>query len=208
MWITNSGEAEIFLVFANLDPSKGYKGITCFVVEIAKKETKLGIRASSTCVLNFDDVKVPAENVLGEIGKGYKYAIEILNEGRIGIAAQMLGLAEGAFDQTMPYLNQRKQFGKPIAEFQGMQFQYAQIAMEIEAARLLTYNAARLKEEGKNFVSFMLHRLLSALHHAALNGWVVLVLLGNSQSKSSTVTARLVPSMKVLATFNSRPLPR
>ncbi|RKP06036.1 acyl-CoA dehydrogenase/oxidase [Thamnocephalis sphaerospora] len=158
MWITNSGEADVFLVFANLDPSKGYKGITCFVVEkewgvqIAKKESKLGIRASSTCVLNFDDVKVPAENVLGEIGKGYKYAIEILNEGRIGIAAQMLGLAEGAFDQTMPYLNQRKQFGKPIAEFQGLQFQYAQVAMEIEAARLLTYNAARLKEQGKVFV--------------------------------------------------------
>ncbi|KAL1925917.1 hypothetical protein VTP01DRAFT_7195 [Rhizomucor pusillus] len=158
MWITNSGEADIFLVFANLDPSKGYKGITCFVVEkdmgvqIAKKESKLGIRASSTCVLNFDDVKVPKENVLGEIGKGYKYAIEILNEGRIGIAAQMIGLAQGAYDIALPYLFQRKQFNSFIGDFQGMQHQYAQIAVEIEAARLLTYNAARLKEEGRNFI--------------------------------------------------------
>ncbi|TPX31134.1 hypothetical protein SmJEL517_g05443 [Synchytrium microbalum] len=158
MWITNSGEAEIFLVFANVDPSKGYKGITCFIVEkemgvqIAKKESKLGIRASSTCVLNFDEMKVPAANVLGEIGKGYKYAIEILNEGRIGIAAQMLGLAQGAFDAAMPYTFQRKQFGQAIGDYQGMQHQYAQVAVEIEAARLLTYNAARLKEEGKPFV--------------------------------------------------------
>ncbi|KAI9596166.1 acyl-CoA dehydrogenase/oxidase [Syncephalis fuscata] len=149
MWITNSAEADIFLVFANVDPSKGYKGITCFVVEkdwgvkVAKKESKLGIRASSTCVLNFDDVKVPEENVL---------AIEILNEGRIGIAAQMVGLAQGAFDATMPYLFQRKQFGKHLGDFQGLQFQYAQIATDIEAARLLTYNAARMKEEGKAFI--------------------------------------------------------
>ncbi|KAI7852404.1 acyl-CoA dehydrogenase/oxidase [Circinella umbellata] len=158
MWITNSGEADIFLVFANVDPSKGYKGITCFVVEkemgveIAKKESKLGIRASSTCVLNFDDIKVPKENVLGEVGKGYKYAIEILNEGRIGIAAQMLGIAQGAYDIALPYLFQRKQFNTHIGDFQGMQHQYAQIAMEIEAARLLTYNAARMKEEGRNFI--------------------------------------------------------
>ncbi|KAJ3098684.1 hypothetical protein HDU97_003801 [Phlyctochytrium planicorne] len=158
MWITNSYEADIFLVFANIDPSKGYKGITCFIVEkdmgvkIAKKEIKLGIRASSTCGLSFDDIKVPAENVLGEVGKGYKYAIEILNEGRIGIAAQMLGLAQGVFDEALPYMFQRKQFGTLIGDFQGMQFQYAQIAMEIEAARLLTYNAARLKEQGKDFV--------------------------------------------------------
>ncbi|PVU90428.1 hypothetical protein BB559_004630 [Furculomyces boomerangus] len=154
MWITNSNEAEIFLVFANVDPSKGYKGITCFVVEkemgvkIMKKEKKLGIRASSTCSLNFEDIKVPQSNVLGEVGKGYKIAIEILNEGRIGIAAQMLGIAQGAFDYTLPYLFQRKQFGSEIGNFQGMQHQYAQIATEIEAARLLTYNAARLKEEG------------------------------------------------------------
>ncbi|KAG0229960.1 hypothetical protein BGX31_006017 [Mortierella sp. GBA43] len=158
MWITNSGEAEIFLVFANVAPEKGYKGITCFVVEksmgvkINKKESKLGIRASSTCTLNFDDVVVPASNILGEVGKGYKYAIEILNEGRIGIAAQMLGLAQGAFDATMPYLFQRKQFGQTIGSFQGLQHQYAQIAVDIEAARLLTYNAARLKEQGKSFV--------------------------------------------------------
>jgi alkylation response protein AidB-like acyl-CoA dehydrogenase len=158
MWITNSGEAEIFLVFANADPSKGYKGITCFVVEksmgiqVGKKEDKLGIRASSTCSLTFEDVRVPASNILGEYGKGYKYAIEILNEGRIGIAAQMLGLAQGVFDQTLPYLFERKQFGEAIGNFQGMQHQYAQAATEIEAARLLTYNAARLKDEGRPFV--------------------------------------------------------
>ncbi|CEI86040.1 Putative Acyl-CoA dehydrogenase [Rhizopus microsporus] len=158
MWITNSGEADFFLVFANVDPSKGYKGITCFIVtkdmgvQIAKKESKLGIRASSTCVLNFDDVIVPKENILGEVGKGYKYAIEILNEGRIGIAAQMIGLAQGAYDIALPYLFQRKQFGQFIGDFQAMQHQYAQIAVEIEAARLLTYNAARLKEEGKSFI--------------------------------------------------------
>ncbi|GAA5807508.1 hypothetical protein MFLAVUS_000871 [Mucor flavus] len=158
MWITNSAEADIFLVFANVDPSKGYKGITCFIVEksmgveVAKKESKLGIRASSTCVLNFDEIRVPKENILGEVGKGYKYAIEILNEGRIGIAAQMIGTAQGAFDLALPYLFQRKQFGQYIGDFQAMQHQYAQIATEIEAARLLTYNAARLKEEGKSFV--------------------------------------------------------
>ncbi|KAF8323800.1 putative acyl-CoA dehydrogenase short-branched chain precursor [Clavulina sp. PMI_390] len=160
MWITNSYEAEIFLVFANVDPSKGYKGITCFIVDkdmgvqIAKKEEKLGIRASSTCSLNFDDVKVPIENVMGgeeAIGKGYKIAIEILNEGRIGIAAQMIGLAQGAFDKAVTYAFQRKQFGKVIGEFQGMGFQFAEIATEIEAAKLLTYNAARRKEEGKSF---------------------------------------------------------
>ncbi|KAF9969203.1 hypothetical protein BGZ73_008554 [Actinomortierella ambigua] len=158
MWITNSGEADIFLVFANVAPEKGYKGITCFVVEksmgvkVGKKESKLGIRASSTCTLNFDDVRVPASNILGEVGKGYKYAIEILNEGRIGIAAQMLGLAQGVYDVTLPYLFQRKQFGTLIGQFQGMQQQYAQIAVDIEAARLLTYNAARLKEQGRPFV--------------------------------------------------------
>ncbi|GAA5904681.1 hypothetical protein JCM6882_008345 [Rhodosporidiobolus microsporus] len=157
MWITNSAEAEIFLVFATLDASKGYKGISCFVVEkdmgieIAKKEKKLGIRASSTCTLNFDDVKVPAENLVGEEGVGYKYAIEILNEGRVGIAAQMVGLAQGAFDKAVPYTFERKQFGQPVGSFQGMQFQFAQVATEIEAARLLTYNAARLKEQGHVF---------------------------------------------------------
>ncbi|KIY45146.1 acyl-CoA dehydrogenase NM domain-like protein [Fistulina hepatica ATCC 64428] len=153
MWITNAYEAEVFLIFATIDPSKGYKGITCFVatkdmgVQIAKKEEKLGIRASSTCVLNFDDLRVPAENLIGGEGLGYKIAIEILNEGRIGIAAQMLGLAQGAFDRAVPYTYERKQFGQPVGTFQGMAFQIAQAAIDIEAARLLTYNAARLKEQ-------------------------------------------------------------
>ncbi|KAJ7672120.1 acyl-CoA dehydrogenase/oxidase [Mycena rosella] len=157
MWITNSYEAEIFLIFANIDPSKGYKGITCFVatkdmgIQIAKKEQKLGIRASSTCTLNFDDLKIPAENVIGGEGKGYKIAIEILNEGRIGIAAQMLGLAQGAFNKAVPYTYSRSQFGQPVGTFQGMAFQIAQAAIDIESARLLTYNAARRKEEGKSF---------------------------------------------------------
>jgi len=159
MWITNAGEAEIFLVQANLDPSKGYKGITCFIVErgmegfeVGKKENKLGIRASSTCPLTFTDVVVPKENVLGEIGKGYRYAIEILNEGRIGIAAQCLGMAQGAMDATLPYLHERKQFGQYIGDFQAMQHQVSQCAVEIEAARLLTYNAARKKMNGESFV--------------------------------------------------------
>ncbi|KAJ7099331.1 acyl-CoA oxidase [Mycena belliarum] len=157
MWITNSFEAEIFLIFANIDPSKGYKGITCFVatkdmgIQIAKKEQKLGIRASSTCTLNFDDMRVPAENIIGGEGKGYKIAIEILNEGRIGIAAQMLGLAQGAFNKAVPYTYSRQQFGQPVGTFQGMAFQIAQAAIDIESARLLTYNAARRKEEGKTF---------------------------------------------------------
>lgn len=158
MWITNSGEAEIFLVFANLHPEKGYKGITCFVVEksmgvqVGKKEDKLGIRASSTCPLTFEDVRVPKSNVLGQVGLGYKYAIEILNEGRIGIGAQMIGLAQGALNHTLPYIFQRKQFGTRIGDFQAVQHQYAQAAVDIEAARLLVYNAARLKEEGKSFI--------------------------------------------------------
>ncbi|KAI0272782.1 putative acyl-CoA dehydrogenase short-branched chain precursor [Gloeopeniophorella convolvens] len=157
MWITNSYEAEIFLIFANVDPSKGYKGITCFIatkdmgIQIAKKEQKLGIRASSTCTLNFDDLKIPAENVIGGEGKGYKIAIEILNEGRIGIAAQMVGLAQGAFDKAVPYTYERKQFGQPVGTFQGMAFQIAQAAIDLETARLLTYNAARRKEEGRDF---------------------------------------------------------
>jgi short/branched chain acyl-CoA dehydrogenase len=158
MWITNSYEADTFLVFANVDPSKGYKGITCFIVEkgmgiqIAKKEKKLGIRASSTCVISFDNVRVPGENVLGKVGEGYKYAISILNEGRIGIASQMVGLAQGAVDAAAPYTFQRKQFGTLIGDFQGMQFQLAQVQTEIEAARLMTYNAARLKENNKPFI--------------------------------------------------------
>lgn len=160
MWITNSMEADFFIVFANLDPAKGYKGITAFVVEkgtpgfsIAKKEKKLGIRASSTCVLNFDDVKIPKENLLGERGQGYKYAISLLNEGRIGIAAQMTGLALGAFENAVRYVwNDRKQFGSLVGEFQGMQHQIAQSYTEITAARHLVYNAARKKEAGEDFV--------------------------------------------------------
>jgi alkylation response protein AidB-like acyl-CoA dehydrogenase len=159
LWITNAAESSLFVVFANVDPEKGYKGITAFLVErgfpgfsVGKKEDKLGIRASSTCELLLDDCEVPEENVLGEVGKGYKIAIEALNEGRIGIGAQMLGLAEGAFAQAMSYMRERVQFGKAIAEFQGMQFQYARVALEIEAARLLVYNAARLKDAGQPFV--------------------------------------------------------
>ncbi|KAM3439076.1 hypothetical protein MY4824_002880 [Beauveria thailandica] len=160
MWITNSMEAGFFIVFANLDPSKGYKGITAFIVDkdtpgfsIAKKEKKLGIRASSTCVLNFDDVVVPKENLLGEAGQGYKYAIGILNEGRIGIAAQMTGLALGAFENAVRYVwNDRRQFGSLVGEFQGMQHQIAQSYTEIAAARALVYNAARKKEAGEDFV--------------------------------------------------------
>jgi alkylation response protein AidB-like acyl-CoA dehydrogenase len=159
LWITNAHESSLFIVFANVDPEKGYKGITAFLVErsfagfsVGKKEDKLGIRASSTCELMLDDCEVPEENVIGEVGRGYKIAIEALNEGRIGIGAQMLGLAEGAFAQALTYMRERVQFGKPIAEFQGMQFQYARVAMEIEAARLLVYNAARLKDAGQPFV--------------------------------------------------------
>ncbi|KAG5986119.1 hypothetical protein E4U54_005606 [Claviceps lovelessii] len=160
MWITNANEAGLFIVFANLDPSKGYRGITAFLVEkstpgfaIAKKEKKLGIRASSTCVLTFDDVRVPKENLLGQPGHGYKYAIGLLNEGRIGIAAQMTGLALGAFENAARYVwNDRKQFGSLVGEFQGMQHQMAQSWTEIAAARALVYNAARKKEAGEDFV--------------------------------------------------------
>uniref|UniRef100_A0A669D6H7 Short/branched chain specific acyl-CoA dehydrogenase, mitochondrial n=1 Tax=Oreochromis niloticus TaxID=8128 RepID=A0A669D6H7_ORENI len=159
MWISNAEHAGVFLVMANVDLSAGYRGITCFIVdrdteglEIGKKENKLGLRASSTCPLNFDNIKVPEKNILGEVGHGYKYAIGMLNEGRIGIAAQMLGLAQGCFDHTVPYTRQRVQFGKRIFDFQGMQHQIAHVATQIEAARLLTYNAARLKEAGRTFI--------------------------------------------------------
>ena len=160
LWITNGNEADLFIVFANLNPDAGYRGITAFVVErgapgftVGKKEDKLGIRASSTCELVFEDCRVPSANVLGEPGKGYKVAIETLNEGRIGIGAQMVGLAQGALDHTIRYIRERKQFGKTIAEFQGVQFQIARAAMEIEASRLLVYNAARLRESGQPFLT-------------------------------------------------------
>jgi len=159
IWISNAEHAGVFFVMANVDPSKGYKGITCFIVdgatpgiEVGAPEDKLGIRASSTCPMSFTDVKVPAANILGEVGQGYRYAIEILNEGRIGIAAQMLGLAEGAYASVMPYCFERSQFGTLIGDFQAMQHQYSDIATDIETARLLVYNAARLKETGEDFV--------------------------------------------------------
>jgi alkylation response protein AidB-like acyl-CoA dehydrogenase len=159
LWITNSKEAGVFLLFATVDPSAGYKGITCFILEkefpgftIGKKEDKLGIRASSTCELILEDCHVPKENVVGEVGKGYKIAIETLNEGRIGIGAQMMGVAHGAWQYAARYAQERKQFGKSLSEFQGIQFQIAQMATEIEAARLMVYNAARLKDAGVRFV--------------------------------------------------------
>jgi alkylation response protein AidB-like acyl-CoA dehydrogenase len=160
LWITNAAEAGLFLVFANVNPEAGYKGITAFLVErdfpgfaVGKKEDKLGIRASSTCELILDSCQVPKANVLGEVGKGYKIAIETLNEGRIGIGAQMLGLAQGALNHALAYAKQRKQFGKAIAEFQGVQFELAEMAVQVEATRLMVYNAARLRDAGLPYVT-------------------------------------------------------
>jgi alkylation response protein AidB-like acyl-CoA dehydrogenase len=157
LWITNGAEAGVFVVFANADPSAGYRGITAFIIErgfngfkVGKKEDKLGIRASSTVELLLDNCEVPDENVLGPVGQGYKIAIDTLNGGRVGIGAQMIGVAQGALNATIKYLNERKQFGKALAEFQGIQFQVAQAATDLEAARLMVYNAARLKEAGKD----------------------------------------------------------
>src|SRR5918999_26389 len=159
LWITNGNEAGLFIVFANANPEAGYRGITAFVVEkgfegfsVGKKENKLGIRASSTTEIILDGCKVPKENVLGEFGKGYKVSIETLNEGRIGIGAQMIGLARGAFEAALSYTSEREQFGKSINQFQGVQFQLAELAVELEAARLMVYNAARLKDAGRPFV--------------------------------------------------------
>jgi alkylation response protein AidB-like acyl-CoA dehydrogenase len=159
LWITNGKESNLFIVITTVDPTAGYKGITAFIVEkgfpgftVGKKEDKLGIRASSTTELIFEDCKVPKENLLGEVGKGYKVAIETLNEGRIGIAAQMLGLAQGAFEAAVKYSQERKQFGQPISSFQGVQFQLAQMATEITALRLVVYNAARMKDAGYSFL--------------------------------------------------------
>jgi short/branched chain acyl-CoA dehydrogenase len=160
LWITNAAEAGFFLLFANVNPEQGYKGITAFLVErdfagfqVGKKEDKLGIRASSTCELILDGCRVPKDNVVGEVGKGYKIAIETLNEGRIGIGAQMLGLAQGALDHALAYAQQRKQFGKPIADFQGVQFELAEMAVDVEATRLMVYNAARLHDAGRPFLT-------------------------------------------------------
>jgi alkylation response protein AidB-like acyl-CoA dehydrogenase len=160
LWITNASEAGLYLLFANANPEAGHRGITCFLVErgfpgfqVGKKEDKLGIRASSTCELILDDCIVPAANVLGEVGKGYKIAIETLNEGRIAIGAQMTGLAQGALDHALSYARERRQFGKPIADFQGVQFALAEMAMQVEASRLLVYNAARLRLADRPFVT-------------------------------------------------------
>ena len=160
LWITNAAEAGLFLLFATVNPEAGYKGITAFLVErefpgfqVGKKEDKLGIRASSTCELILDECRVPKENVVGEVGKGYKIAIETLNEGRIGIGAQMTGLAQGALEHAIAYAKERKQFGKPISEFQGVQFDLAEMAVEVEAARLMVYNAARLRDAKLPFVA-------------------------------------------------------
>lgn len=159
LWITNAFEAQVFLVFANVDPSKGYKGITGFIVErsfpgfkVGKKEDKLGIRASSTCELIFENCEVPKENIIGDAGKGYKIAIETLNEGRIGIGAQMVGISQGAYEATVNYIKSREQFGKPIGEFQGVQFQLSEMRCMLETSRLLVYNAARLKDGKQDFV--------------------------------------------------------
>jgi alkylation response protein AidB-like acyl-CoA dehydrogenase len=160
LWITNGNEADMFIVFANVNPDAGYRGITAFIVDrgtpgftVGKKEDKLGIRASSTCELIFEDCVVPRSQILGEVGKGYKVAIETLNEGRIGIGAQMLGLAQGALDHTIRYIKERKQFGKAIGEFQGVQFQIARMATDVEATRLLVYNCARLRDAGLPFLT-------------------------------------------------------
>ncbi len=159
LWITNGNEATVFIVFASVDLAKGYKGITAFLVEkgmpgftIGKKEDKLGIRASSTTELLFNNCEIPATNILGEVGKGYKIAIETLNEGRIGIGAQMLGIAQGAYEAALNYTKSREQFGKSIATFQGVQFQLAEMRVDLEAARLMVYNAARLKDSGQDFI--------------------------------------------------------
>jgi alkylation response protein AidB-like acyl-CoA dehydrogenase len=159
LWITNGNEAGLYLVFATVDPEAGYRGITAFLVprdtpgfSVGKKEDKLGIRASSTTEILFENCRIPASAVMGEVGKGYKIAIETLNEGRIGIGAQMVGLAQGALDHSLKYVKEREQFGRPIGDFQGVQFQIAEMATQIEAARLLVYNAARLKDAGQDFL--------------------------------------------------------
>jgi len=195
MWITNANEAEIFIIFANVNPELGYKGITAFVVEkefegfsVGKKEDKLGIRASSTCELILENCKVPKENVLGEVGKGYKVAIETLNEGRIGIGAQMIGLAQGSFDYGLNFSKERVQFGKPISEFQGMQFQIAQAATELEGARLMVYNAARMKDAGMNFIKqAAMAKLFSSQLAQKIASLMVEVMGGNGFTKEFPV---------------------
>jgi alkylation response protein AidB-like acyl-CoA dehydrogenase len=195
LWITNGNEATVFIVFANIDQSKGYKGITAFIVEkgmagftVGKKEDKLGIRASSTTELLFNNCEVPAANVLGEVGKGYKIAIETLNEGRIGIGAQMLGIAQGAYEAALNYTKSREQFGKSIATFQGVQFQLAQMRTELEAARLMVYNAARLKDSGQDFIeSAAMAKLYSSKAAEKITSLAVDLFGGNGFTKEYPV---------------------
>jgi alkylation response protein AidB-like acyl-CoA dehydrogenase len=195
LWITNGNEADLFIVFATVNPDAGYRGITAFLVErgmggftVGKKEDKLGIRASSTCELIFEDCRVPRAHVLGEIGKGYKVAIETLNEGRIGIGAQMIGLARGALDHAIKYTKDRKQFGKAIAEFQGVQFQLARAAADVEAARLTVYNAARLRDAGRPFlIEAAICKLLSSEVAERVSSLAVNLLGGNGFVKEYPV---------------------
>ncbi len=195
LWITNGSEAELFVVFATVDPSRGYKGITGFIVErgtpgftVGKKEDKLGIRASSTTELIFENCVVPAENVVGEVGKGYKVAIETLNAGRIGIGAQMVGVAQGALDATVKYVQERQQFGQPIGAFQAVQFQLAQAATELEAARLLVYNAARLRDAGEpHMVEGAMAKLYSSQAAERITGLCVELFGGYGYTKEYPV---------------------
>ena len=187
LWITNAGEAGVFAVFANADKSKGYKGITCFLVEreaegfsVSKKEDKLGIRASSTCEIVLEGVRVPKSRVLGEVGKGYKVAIETLNEGRIGIGAQMVGLAQGALDYVIAYTGEREQFGKPISANQGVQFQLAEMATQIHASRLLVYDAARRRDAKQDFVTEACYAKLFASRAAEFCASMAVNLLGGN----------------------------
>ncbi|MBL7543967.1 MAG: acyl-CoA dehydrogenase [Bdellovibrionaceae bacterium] len=195
LWITNAAHANIFIVFANTDFSKGYKGITAFVVEksfpgfkVGKKEDKLGIRASSTCELLFENCEVPVSNVLGEVGKGYKIAIETLNEGRIGIGAQMVGIAQGAYEATLNYVRTREQFGKKLSDFQGVQFQLAEMRVSLEAARLMVYNAARLKDSGQDFIeSAAMAKLYSSRAAEKISSMAIDLFGGNGFTKEYPV---------------------
>jgi alkylation response protein AidB-like acyl-CoA dehydrogenase len=195
LWITNGKEANVFIVFANVDASKGYKGITAFLVEksfpgfkVGKKEDKLGIRASSTCELLFENCEVPVANVLGEVGKGYKIAIGTLNEGRIGIGAQMLGIAQGAYEAALGYVKTREQFGQAIAQFQGVQFQLAEMRTELEAARLMVYNAARMKDAGLDFIeSAAMAKLYASRAAAHITSTAIDLFGGNGFTKEYPV---------------------
>jgi butyryl-CoA dehydrogenase/short/branched chain acyl-CoA dehydrogenase len=195
LWITNAAEAGVFIVFANANPDAGYKGITAFVVErdfpgfqVGKKENKTGIRASSTCELILEDCRVPRENVLGEVGRGYKIAIETLNEGRIGIGAQMIGVARGALEHAVAYSKERKQFNRAISDFQGVQFQIAQAATDLEAARLMVYNAARLKDAGQPFLKeAAMAKLFSSQVCERVTSLSVDILGGNGYTKEYPV---------------------